>query len=300
MKNSPVLELQGLAADVSNDIVGVLIKAKMIAVKLNLPELAEWFDCELDGYPDGVELPDYRIGQGIVKGWNPYHGWINVQYGDTKPEIIKKIQEYGLSESISSLRNLRDADDSVRLVMPAERIKRIFPSRSAPSEICWFINASKLECIVTTVRNRILTWALELEVKGIMGEGVVFSAEEKEIAPATFHNTNIFYGSVHNSGTIGAGNTGNIHQNNSALVKDFESLALTLQKYGLIEEDISDLSRVVSESPLPKNKNEVEECFGDWIGVITVKALKGGLAIPGASTPSILINVLCGYFNLQD
>lgn len=41
MKTSPVHELQGLASDVSNDIVGVLIKAKMIAVKLNLPELAE-------------------------------------------------------------------------------------------------------------------------------------------------------------------------------------------------------------------------------------------------------------------
>lgn len=299
MKNSPVLELQGLAADVSNDIVGVLIKAKMIAVKLNLPELAEWFDYELDGYPDGVELPDYRIGQGIVKGWNPYHGWINVQYGDTKPEIIKKIQEYGLSESISSLRNLRDADDSVRLVMPAERIKRIFPSRNAPSEICWFINASKLECIVTTVRNRILTWALELETKGILGEGVVFSVEEKEIAPATFYNTNNFYGSVNNSGAIGAGNHGSIYQNNETLIKDFESLSQTLKEYGLADEDIRDLARVFSESPLPKNKNEVRECFGDWIGVMTAKALKGGLVIEGTNAPDILMNDLYSYFNLQ-
>ncbi|WP_423978909.1 abortive phage resistance protein [Klebsiella aerogenes] len=299
MKTSPVHELQGLAADVSNDIVGVLIKAKMIAVKLNLPELAEWFDCELDGYPDSVALPDYRIGQGVVRGWNPYHGWINVQYRDLKPEIITMIQEYGLSDSISALRNLREADDSLRLGMSAEKIKMLFPSNSAPSEVCWFINASKLECIVTTVRNRILTWALELERKGILGEGVVFSEKEKEIAPATFYNTNNFYGSVHNSGAIGAGNHGSIYQNNKTTINDFESLNLALKEYGLADDNISDLARVISESPLPKNKNEVREYFGDWIGVMTAKALKGGLVIEGANVPSILMNDLYSYFNLQ-
>lgn len=36
MSNSPVLELQALAGDPSSDIVAVLLKAKMIAVKLNL------------------------------------------------------------------------------------------------------------------------------------------------------------------------------------------------------------------------------------------------------------------------
>ncbi|MCM5840101.1 abortive phage resistance protein [Klebsiella pneumoniae] len=299
MKTSPVHELQGLASDVSNDIVGVLIKAKMIAVKLNLPELAEWFDYELDGYPDGVALPDYRIGQGVVRGWHPRHGWINVQYRNIEPAIITMIQEYGLSDSISALRNLREADDNLRLGMPAEKIKMLFPSNSAPSEVCWFINASKLECIVTTVRNKILTWALDLEIKGIMGEGVVFSAKEKEVAPSTTYNTNNFYGSVNNLGAIGAGNHGSIYQNNINLINNFESLSLVLKNYGLADENISDLARVISESPLPKNKNEVRECFGDWIGVMTAKALKGGLAIEGANVPNILMNDLYRYFNLQ-
>jgi len=299
MKNSPVLELQGLAADVSNDIVGVLIKAKMIAVKLNLPELAEWFDYELDGYPDGVALPDYRIGQGVVRGWYPRHGWINVQYRNIEPAIITMIQEYGLSDSISALRNLREADDNLRLGMPPEKIKMLFPSNSAPSEVCWFINASKLECIVTTVRNKILTWALDLETKGILGEGVVFSAKEKEVAPSTTYNTNNFYGSVNNLGAIGAGNHGSIYQNNINLINNFESLSLVLKNYGLADENISDLARVISESPLPKNKNEVRECFGDWIGVMTAKALKGGLGIEGANVPNILMNDLYRYFNLQ-
>ena len=51
MSNSPVLELQALAGDPSSDIVAVLLKAKMIAVKLNLNDLSEWLEYEIDGYP---------------------------------------------------------------------------------------------------------------------------------------------------------------------------------------------------------------------------------------------------------
>ena len=127
----------------------------------------------------------------------------------------------------------------------------------------------------------------------------MFSAKEKEVAPSTTYNTNNFYGSVNNLGAIGAGNHGSIYQNNINLINNFESLSLVLKNYGLADENISDLARVISESPLPKNKNEVRECFGDWIGVMTAKALKGGLAIEGANAPNILMNDLYRYFNLQ-
>lgn len=103
--------------------------------------------------------------------------------------------------------------------------------------------------------------------------------KEKEVAPSTTYNTNNFYGLVHNSGAIGAGNHGGIFQNNTTLINDFESLSLALKNYGLGDDNISDLARVISDSPLPKNKSEVREFYGDWIGVMTAKALKGSLVI---------------------
>ncbi|MEG6261980.1 MULTISPECIES: AbiTii domain-containing protein [Enterobacter] len=74
MPNSPVLELQELASSRTNDIVDVLLKAKMIAVKPGLNDLSEWLKFEIDGYPNAQNLPEYRIGRGSVKALNPVRG----------------------------------------------------------------------------------------------------------------------------------------------------------------------------------------------------------------------------------
>ena len=53
--------------------------------------------------------------------------------------------------------------------------------------------------IVDMVRNTILEWALELESKGVLGEGMKFSSNDKEkAADATYHITNNI-GSMHSS-----------------------------------------------------------------------------------------------------
>ncbi|MDH8276113.1 abortive phage resistance protein, partial [Klebsiella pneumoniae] len=73
-----VIELQALASDPNSDIVAVLMKAKMIAIKLDLQDLVEWIELELNGYPNIASAPDYRSGQGILKAFNPVNGWIPV------------------------------------------------------------------------------------------------------------------------------------------------------------------------------------------------------------------------------
>ena len=61
MANSPVLELQALACDPDSDILSVLMKAKMIAVKLGLSDLTEWIQLELNGYPSFDTVPEYSL-----------------------------------------------------------------------------------------------------------------------------------------------------------------------------------------------------------------------------------------------
>jgi hypothetical protein len=89
MPNSPVLELQALSSDPSVDIVATLMKAKMIAVKLGLPEITEWIELELNGYPTNNAIPDYRKGQGQLKAFNPFNGWIPVDLSQIDFELLK-------------------------------------------------------------------------------------------------------------------------------------------------------------------------------------------------------------------
>lgn len=298
MINSPVLELQALARNRDSDIIEVLLTAKMIAVKLGLKDLSEWMEYEIDGYPGDVNVPEYRTGQGIIRYRDPYQGWQNIQFRNVPASIITTVQSYTLVESISSMQDVDSGDGMCRLVIPPRLVELILKGQETPSEICWFFSANKLKHIVTIVRNKILNWSLELEAKGIFGMGLLFTQNERDAAPMTVNNTNIFNGAVNNAGAIGAGNSGNMHQQNSIQAGDISSLERELKKHGFNDEDMRELKQIVDESPLPTTKEGVEQCFSGWMGNMTVKALKGGLNIAGATAPSVLTNALCDYFKI--
>ncbi|UVZ91718.1 abortive phage resistance protein [Enterobacter hormaechei] len=299
MINSPVLELQALARNRNSDIIEVLLTAKMIAVKLGLKDLSEWIEYEIDGYPGDVEVPEYRSGQGIIRYWNPYNGWQNMEFRNVPASVITTVQTFTLGESISSMQEVDSDDGMLRIAIPPHLVELILKGQQIPSEICWFFSANKLKHIVTTVRNKILNWALELESQGILGMGLLFTQNEKDAAPMTVNNTNIFNGAVNNAGAIGAGNSGSIEQHNPIEAGDFSSLVLEIKKHGFNDEDLKDLRRIVDESPAPATKGEIEQCFSGWIGAMTVKALKGGLNIAGVSAPEVLTNALCDYFKIS-
>lgn len=298
MNNSPVLELQALARNRSSDIIEVLLTAKMIAVKLGLTDLRDWIEYEIDGYPNDVDIPDYRKGQGTVRYWNPYHGWQNLQFGNVSADLVTTIQSFTLDESISSMQGVESENGMLRLAVPPHLVSLLFPDQDMPCELSWFFSANKLKHIETTVRNKILDWSLELESKGILGEGLMFTQEEKDTAPMTVNNTNIFHGAVNNAGAIGAGNTGDINQKNTITSGDITSLARELKNKGLDDDDVAEVLELIEHTPKPTSKAEVEKGFGSWIGKITGKAFTGALNITGAAAPAMLTNALCHFFNI--
>ncbi|MDI3416137.1 abortive phage resistance protein [Pantoea sp. V106_11] len=300
MSDSPVLELQALAGDPSSDIVAVLLKAKMIAVKLNLNDLSEWIEYEIEGYPAGNNIPPYRKGQGIVKALNPFHGWYAVDFSNVPPEIIEMVTEFKIYESISSISKGESNDGMMRLTMPPKKVNMLFGSDNIPNEVCWFFSKNKLKHIVTIVRNKVLSWSLELERQGIMGDGLLFSQKEKDAAPMTItnNNTNNFHAPVNNAGAIVAGNTGNINQQNSISVGDIASLERELKSHGIDDNDLAELKKLVEQSPKLTSKEDVEKGFGSWIGKITGKAFTGAVKIAGATAPAVLTNAICCYFGI--
>lgn len=299
MPHSPVIELQSLASDPNSDIVAVLMKAKMIAVKLDLVDLAEWIELELNGYPTIASVPEYRSGQGQLKAFNPVNGWIPVDLGVSDPKITTPFKTFKLTESIASMKRLRDKDiGTVSLPIPVGYAQMLHAGQRSRYEMRWFFSSGKIDHVITTVRNKILDWSLELEKKGVFGEGLIFTITEKEVAPMTVNNTNIFHGAVNNAGAIGAGNTGDIQQQNSISAGDIASLENELKKHGIADNDLSELKQLVEQSPKPTSKTEVEKSFGAWIGKITGQAFTGVLNIAGAAAPAILTNALCHFYNI--
>jgi hypothetical protein len=98
-----VIELQKAAMDKGASVSDLLRRTKVVAVKLRLTDIAEWVNHELSGYPDGVDIPEYREIQGEIRGLNPYHGWQPV-FGDEEHLNIARTMK--TTQSISVLEAL--------------------------------------------------------------------------------------------------------------------------------------------------------------------------------------------------
>ncbi len=302
MNNSPVLKLQEMASSNSTDIEDLLSRAKMISVKLGLKDISDWIEYELNSYSDIAYLPAYRIFNDIpIRILNQdSKEWVPCQIiSGFDSETYKKLTTIYITNTVSEISRYSKSEDWLFCDIPKDAREFLQRYILISSRIAWCISPSILTKILSNIRSRILDWSLLLESKGILGEGLLFSqVEKREAATMTVNNINNFNGNVHNAGAIGAGNTGDIHQQNSITSGDFNSLARQLKEQGLDDADVKELEQLVKQTAKPTSKDEVEKGFGAWIGKMTGKAFTGGLKIAGAVAPAVLTNALCHYFNI--
>ena len=184
--SSIFIDLQNEITSSECDVVKILRRAHVIAVKLGLKEFDQWISYELNGYPNQDAYPDYRRVRGVLKAFNPYQGWIPTIIPDA--EIEKTICEKRVSNSISDIINLcKKAENSEnRLIFEVSgEESELFNQMSdspLPMIYALHISGASVMDIVEKVKNTILEWTLKLEEEGVLGEGMRFSNEEKQTA----------------------------------------------------------------------------------------------------------------------
>ena len=177
-----VLELEREALDENVSIEVLLRKAYLVARKLKLTDFEEWINNEQNGYVG--EVPEYRMIGGEYKALNPYRGWIPVVLPAKVAKVIAKVP---LHDSISSLCDMYNTSKgSISFIVGAEITE--FLNRSSDgfdTKFSFHSSRSEIYRIISTVRNKILDWALLLEENEIFGEGMTLTEKEKEIASTT-------------------------------------------------------------------------------------------------------------------
>ena len=152
--SSIVIDLQDEILSSDCDIVQILRRAHVIAVKLGLKEFDQWISYELNGYPDQNACPDYRKVRGTLKAFNPYHGWIPAVITDGELETV--ICEKKISNSISEIITLSKNPES-RLVYEfpgdqVEHLDRLFGS-PLPMRYALHISTASVMDIIEKVKN---------------------------------------------------------------------------------------------------------------------------------------------------
>lgn len=191
-----VIELQREALEDNISIESLMRKAYLVARKLNLKEFEDWINQEQNGYKG--QVPEYRYIVGEVKAWNPYHGWIPIVLSADVADMISKMP---IPTSISELQDVYNSSDSAIGLSVNGKLTEWLNDHTdfMPTNYQFFSSKSELYRIMSTVRNKILDWALLLDENGIVREGMTFTDVEKKTAQNTqiINNyTNNFFAEV--------------------------------------------------------------------------------------------------------
>jgi len=187
---SLVLDLQRDVLDRTIHITDLLRKALMVSRKLKITDIEEWLSDELNGY-NGKPVPSYRTLSGELKGFNPYKGWRPIMLGD---EINDKISVTPIYDSVSQIIDLveRSETGSMTIRLPQKMSLYIMRVIKRDIEPVLHFPVHQLVRIIHITKTKILDFALDLETRGILGEGIQFSkAEEKLAQSISYHTINI-------------------------------------------------------------------------------------------------------------
>lgn len=184
--DSLVLELQRDALDRSIHITDLLRKALLVSRKLKIKDIEEWLNDELNGYEKSV--PEYRIVYGTLKAHNPYRGWIPVSLNQDWQDLIGK---QSIFLSVSQIENLASESEggSFLYQFAGEQEQLIMTLIGHNFKCALHIPIHNLVRILDTTKTKVMEFALDLESKEILGEGMTFSKAEQKAAQSITYNT---------------------------------------------------------------------------------------------------------------
>jgi len=198
--SSLVLELQSDACTSDVRVSDLLRKALVVSKKLSVSDIEAWIQHELGGYPPGSTVPDYREVHGVVKARNPYHGWIPINFQDAK--FAEALSSRFISQSVREIDSLvenKTESSFLQINFPQDIVNTLMRMMEVPLQPALHISHTQAEKILDAVRNNVLQWALELEQRGVLGEGMTFSKEERMAASKVTYQITNNIGSMNNS-----------------------------------------------------------------------------------------------------
>jgi hypothetical protein len=303
MNQSIVMQLQLLATERSNDICDLLRKALLVATKLGLHEFRQWIERELNGYPGNTNVPEYRKARAELKLINPYNGLIPIYINNE--EVTDALCNVELRDPIENLQtllktltkegnyiNVQLSHKEEAFLLESQRDIQLPPVRK--------LSPNKAAMAIDAVRTRILEWSLELETQGILGDGIVFSKEEKEKATST-PNINIQYF----QGVLGDVTGSSLAQElNITIGKgDIDELVRTMLEKGVQHEDLAELRKAIAQESTIAPDGSLGQQTSNWIGQMASKALTGswalGKSIGVGAASKMLSEVLMSYYGFK-
>ncbi|ROQ53668.1 hypothetical protein [Pseudomonas putida] len=196
-----VTELVNDAMRAEISVSNLLRRTLVTASRLGLPDLVNWLNSELSGYTS-APVPDYREVRGVPMCESELGGWMPLEV--RSPQANALFSKRLIFTSIPELERLVVSGASMLVFFSPEFEAKLRRDMNPPTRPAVEVQASQLFGLIEQVRSRILQWALDLESKGVLGEGLSFTTEERQIVAAQHYHFGDVTGSQIQIGSSGS------------------------------------------------------------------------------------------------
>ncbi|NAN50812.1 hypothetical protein EX349_06350 [Pseudomonas protegens] len=250
-----IRELVNAAIDPQISVTSLLQRGLVAASRLNLLDVTGWINSELSGYSNSA-VPDYRVIQGALVCEGELGGWMPLEVRDAKLYQLMTRRPFGLS--IPEIERFINRGESLIVFFPPDKEAQIRAGMRPPARPGVEVQVAQIVGLIEQVRSRILQWALDLESKGILGEGKSFTVKERQIVAAQHYHfgdvtgSQIQIGSNRSVQSIGQGDTSSALSSLIDLLRD--ALARNEVQGDAAAELVAELKTLEAqaESPRPK------------------------------------------------
>jgi hypothetical protein len=299
-------DIQDGAVDNSTDLPTILRKCKILAARLGNEPFKQWVEHELNGYKSIDDLPDYRIL--TVTSYGNFAGSFGsglnnapIPLGCLPEKYRDHLQHSYLTSPISAYVSLLDGDkegnpqETWSPDLVARYGSKIYQGMNCIS--AWkLLPINALFALVDTVRNRILSFVLEIEGEAPdAGEAPPNSQPIPQERVTNIYNTYIA-GNAHNVAAGGA-EVSQVAQI-SIQRNDFNSLENFLLSQGVEVTDIKLLEDALTDNSAKAEKNPFGGKVGEWIVKMLGKSAEGALKITTDVASTVLTKAISQFLGL--
>ena len=271
-------EIQTAAIDADIELAVLLRKCKVLAARLGNPEFKQWVENELNGYDSIDNLPEYRIIYVNSKGHftGPFQS--GLRNADIPLSCIDKRFHETLSHSylfvsVAALENLVEGASEGNLQEPwnpdlvAHVGQGIYQGMNCMQ--AWkVVPKVSIVAALDTVRNRILSFALEIEAESPgAGEAPIASSPVPQEKVQQIFNTYIT-GDVQNVAT-GSTNFTQHSTKNDVSENIFNDLINALQKSELNSKLVSELTLTIEEMKSSQGSSAFKGHYQNFMSILS-------------------------------
>ncbi len=303
-------EIQADAIDSNVDISVVLRKCKVLAARLGNEDFKLWVEHELNGYTSKEDLPEYRTLKVESHG-----NFIGVAWKGNDlpiaPSIIPKeyrdmVTTAYFMDAISyfySLIQTTDKENSSNVLAepwPADLVRlvgsKIYQNMNCVS--AWkVIPKSYVAALLDTVRNRILSFVLEIEAEAPdAGEAPPNVKPIPDERVTQVYNTYI-QGNITNlaAGSLNVTQTSEI----TIVQNDLDSLKGYLASLGIRKPDMEELDQAIHEDAQSEVKSGLGNKVRAWLGKMISKAGSSTWNVATSVAANLLTKALSKYYGFE-